>query len=105
MSDLGLWLAELAVFDATVAAVPFLWELAVTEAVTRRTGVIEVLKAVLEHGNPSRSEVQRAAHQAVLSGRRMADQLIRDGDPAVRAAARGLLAAIDSHRCETCHLA
>ncbi|MEU6239138.1 hypothetical protein [Kitasatospora sp. NPDC047058] len=102
LSDLGLWLAELAVFDSTVAAVPFLWELAATEAVTRRSGVIEVLQAVLEHGNPPRSGVQRAAHQAVLSGRRAADQLIRDDDPSVRSAARGLLAAIDSHRCETC---
>ncbi|MGO4459263.1 hypothetical protein AB4039_18505 [Streptomyces sp. M-16] len=32
MSDLGLWLGELAVFDATVAAVPFLWELATADS-------------------------------------------------------------------------
>ncbi|MBP0454022.1 hypothetical protein J5Y04_31445 [Kitasatospora sp. RG8] len=102
LSDLGLWLAELAVFDATVAAVPFLWELAVSEAVTCRPGVIEVLQAVLEHGNPPRTEVQRDAHQAVLSGRTAADRLTRDSDPPVRAAARDLVTAIDNHRCETC---
>lgn len=32
LSDLGLWLGELAVFDATVAAVPFLWELATADS-------------------------------------------------------------------------
>ncbi|MEU8529331.1 hypothetical protein AB0C77_27650 [Streptomyces sp. NPDC048629] len=31
LCDLGLWLGDLAVFDARVAAVPFLWDLAVTE--------------------------------------------------------------------------
>ncbi|MEU0528084.1 hypothetical protein [Streptomyces niveus] len=69
MSDLGLWLGELAVFDATVAAVPFLWDLAVTDSVTSRPGVIELLRTILEHGNPAQIEVQQAAHRAVLDGR------------------------------------
>ncbi|MGY0055695.1 hypothetical protein ACWY4P_03880 [Streptomyces sp. LZ34] len=102
MSDLGLWLGELAVFDATVAAVPFLWDLAVTEAVASRPGVIELLLAILEHANPPQIEVQRAAHRAVLDGRNMVDVLTREEDPAVRAAARDLAAAIDSHVCASC---
>ncbi|MEU9131011.1 hypothetical protein AB0D08_23415 [Kitasatospora sp. NPDC048540] len=93
---------EPAVFDATVAAVPFLWELAATGTVTCRPGVIEVLQAVLRHGNPPRPEVQRNAHRAVLCGRRTADRLTGDGGPAVRAAAREPVTAIDGHRCETC---
>ncbi|MEV8400279.1 hypothetical protein [Streptomyces niveus] len=52
LSDLGLWLGELAVFDATVEAVPFLWDLAVTDSVNSRSGVVELLQAILEHGNP-----------------------------------------------------
>ncbi|MFG3207305.1 hypothetical protein [Streptomyces sp. NPDC048192] len=51
LSDLGLWLGELAVFDATVAAVPFLWDLAVTDSVTARPAVIALLQAILGHGN------------------------------------------------------
>ncbi|MGW2515175.1 hypothetical protein ACWC0A_38610 [Streptomyces scopuliridis] len=38
LSDLTLWIGELAVFDATVAAVPFLWELAVAGSVRCRAG-------------------------------------------------------------------
>jgi hypothetical protein len=101
LSDLGLWLGELAVFDATVAAVPFLWDLAVTDAVACRPGVLELLQAVLEHG-AAQIEVQRAAHLAVLGGVTMVDVLTRDGDPAVRAAASELAAAIDSHVCDAC---
>ncbi|MFC9758824.1 hypothetical protein [Streptomyces sp. NPDC056921] len=102
LSDLGLWLGELAVFDATVAAVPFLWDLAVTDSVTSRPGVIELLQAILEHGNPPQITVVRAAHQAVLSGSGTVSVLVSDEDPAVRAAARDLAAAIDSHACEAC---
>ncbi|MFF3647461.1 hypothetical protein ACFYXV_02285 [Streptomyces sp. NPDC002181] len=102
LSDLGLWLGEVAVFDATVAAVPFLWDVAVTDSVTSRPGVIELLQAILEHGNPPQIEVQRAAHQAVLNGRGTASALATGEDPAVRAAAHALVAAIDSHTCEAC---
>ncbi|WP_329377278.1 hypothetical protein [Streptomyces sp. NBC_01716] len=102
LSDLGLWLGELAVFDATVAAVPFLWDLAVTDTVTGRPGVIALLQAVLEHGNVPQLEVQHAAHLAVLRGSRMVEVLSGDEDPAVRAAATDLATAIDRHACETC---
>ncbi|MFE3119593.1 hypothetical protein [Streptomyces niveus] len=102
MSDLSLWLGELAVFDATVEAVPFLWELAVTESVNSRSGVALLLQAILEHGNPPQIAVQRAAHRAVLNGRSTADLLACDEDAAVRAAAANLVAEIDSHVCESC---
>ncbi|MFE5804782.1 hypothetical protein [Streptomyces sp. NPDC056491] len=102
LSDLGLWLGELAVFDATVEAVPFLWDLAVTDSVTSRSGVIELLQTILEHANPPQSGVQHAAHRAVLDGRSTAEVLARDEDAAVRAAARELVTAIGSHVCESC---
>ncbi|MER5746284.1 hypothetical protein ABT097_23790 [Streptomyces sp. NPDC002225] len=102
LSDLGLWLGELAVFDVTVEAVPYLWELAATDSVTSRPGVIELLRTILEHANPPRIEVQRAAHRAVLDGRGVAEVLIRDEDAVVRAAARGLVREIDSHVCDSC---
>ncbi|MFD9067519.1 hypothetical protein ACFVZ3_39065 [Kitasatospora purpeofusca] len=102
LDDLALWIGELAVFDATVAAVPFLWDLAVTETVKSRAGVIGLLQTVLEHGNPPQPKVQLQAHQAVLSRRPTAAQLTHDRDPAVRAAARELVAAIDRHPGESC---
>lgn len=102
LSDLGLWLGELAVFDATVEAVPFLWELAVTDSTNSRSGVALLLQAILEHGNPPQIAVQRAAHRAVLNGRSTADLLACDEDAAVRAAAANLVAEIDSHVCESC---
>lgn len=102
LSDLGLWLGELAVFDATAEAVPFLWDLAVTDSVTSRSGVIELLQTILEHGNPPKIEVQQAAHRAVLDGRNMAEALARDEDAAVQGAARDLVTAIDTHICESC---
>ncbi|MGW1727588.1 hypothetical protein ACWCQK_32315 [Streptomyces sp. NPDC002306] len=101
LSDLGLWLGELAVFDATVAAVPFLWDLAVTEAVACRPEVIELLRAILGHGS-SHIEVQRAAHLAVLHRARTVTALTGDDDPAVRAAANDLATAIDGHVCRSC---
>ncbi|MEU9321988.1 hypothetical protein [Streptomyces sp. NPDC048295] len=102
LSDLGLWLGELSVFDATAEAVPFLWDLAVTDSVASRSGVIQLLMTILEQANPPRRDVQCAAHQAVLDGRRLADRLARDGDPAVQAVAQDLMAAIDNHVCEAC---
>ncbi|MFC8451609.1 hypothetical protein [Kitasatospora sp. NPDC057223] len=102
LSDLALWVGELAVFDATVATVPFLWDLAVTETVKPRAGVIELLRTILERGNPPQPRVQLAAHQAVLGRRATAGQLAHASDPAVRAAARDLLAAIDGHPGESC---
>lgn len=99
LADLGLWLAELSVFDATVEAVPFFWDLAVTESVNGRGEVIHLLRTVLEQANPPRLDVQYAAHRAVLEGRARADRLTGDGDPSVRAAARDLVAAMDAHGC------
>ncbi|MFC8366856.1 MULTISPECIES: hypothetical protein [unclassified Streptomyces] len=101
LSDLGLWLGELAVFDATVAAVPFLWDLAVTESVTCRPEVIELLQTILEH-NAAQIDVQREAHRAVLNGASTANLLTCDGDPAVRTAASKLTTAIDNHLCDSC---
>ncbi|MFE9294957.1 hypothetical protein [Streptomyces niveus] len=102
LSDLGLWLGELAVFDATVEAVPFLWDLAVTDSVNSRSGVVELLQTILEHANPPQIDVQRAAHRAVLNGRSTADVLACDEDAAVRTAAANLVTAIGSHVCESC---
>ncbi|MFD0258486.1 hypothetical protein ACFVH7_09450 [Kitasatospora indigofera] len=102
LSDLGLWIGELAVFDATVATVPFLWDLASTTTVNSRAGVIELLQTILEHGNPPHPKVQLEAHQAVLNRRPTADRLVGDSDPVVRAAAQDLLAAIDRHPNESC---
>ncbi|MFC9327380.1 hypothetical protein [Kitasatospora sp. NPDC057015] len=102
LSDLALWIGELAVFDATVAAVPFLWDLAVTETVNSRAEVLALLQTILEHGNPPQPKVEREAHRAVLSRRVTADQLTHDSDPVVRAAAQDLLAGIDSHPGESC---
>ncbi|RKE22840.1 hypothetical protein [Streptomyces sp. TLI_171] len=101
LDDLGLRLAHLAVLDATVAAVPHLWDLAATRTVRARPGVLALLNSVPAHGGPPRAEVQRAAHLAVRQGRATADRLTRDADPAV-AAAHELLAETDGHRCETC---
>ncbi|MGE7386962.1 hypothetical protein ACQKM2_15930 [Streptomyces sp. NPDC004126] len=69
LCDLGLWLGELAVFNATAAAVPFLWDLAASEACTARPGVIELLGTILDNGNEPRPAIQHAAHRAVLDGR------------------------------------
>ncbi|MFD4237486.1 hypothetical protein [Streptomyces sp. NPDC058542] len=102
LSDLGLWLGELSVFDATAEAAPFLWDLAVTDSVASRSGVIQLLMTILEQANPPRLDVQYAAHQAVLDGRGLADGLAGDRDPAVQAAAQDLMAVIDNHVCEAC---
>ncbi|GGR04182.1 hypothetical protein [Streptomyces pilosus] len=102
MSDLGLWLGELAVFDATVATVPCLWDLAATETVTCRPEVIELLQTILEH-NAAQIDVQRQAHRAVLDGASTANRLTGDADPAVRRAASKLTTAINNHLCDACH--
>lgn len=100
LSDLRAWIAALAVFDATVATVPFLWELAAVETVRDRAGVLGLLRAVLAHAH--HPEWAGDAHRAVLAGRQTAERLATDGDPAVRKAAGQLLAALGGHVCETC---
>ncbi|MFJ9057509.1 hypothetical protein [Streptomyces sp. NPDC102409] len=102
LSDLGRWIGAMAVFDATVAAVPFLWELAAMETVKDRAGVLGLLGTILAHGHAHHPEWTRDAHLAVLAGRPTAELLAADGDPAVSAAAGELLAALGVHVCGTC---
>ncbi|MFD3888109.1 hypothetical protein [Streptomyces microflavus] len=124
LSDLGQWIAAPAVFDATVAAVPFLWELAATETVKDRAGVLELLAAILASGHDLHPEWTRAAHDAVVAGRPTVARLAADASSAeaeaeaqthaharaqaqarqqaVRDAAVRLLAAIDGHICAAC---
>lgn len=66
LSDLGRWIGAMAVFDATVAAVPFLWELAAMETVKDRAGVLGLLGTILAHGHAHHPEWTRDAHLAVL---------------------------------------
>jgi hypothetical protein len=110
LSDLGQWIGAMAVFDSTVATVPFLWELAATKTVKDRVGVLGLLRTILAQGHMQHAEWTRDAHLAVVAGRATAERLAGagehtpgadDGDPAVREAARELLAAIDGHVCET----
>ncbi|MFJ8882982.1 hypothetical protein ACIRJR_06175 [Streptomyces sp. NPDC102402] len=102
LSDLGQWIGALAVFDATVAAVPFLWELAAMETVKDRAGVLGLLGTILAHGHTHHPEWTRDAHLAVLAGRPTAERLAADVDPAVSAAAGELLTALGGHSCGTC---
>ncbi|MFC9946456.1 hypothetical protein [Streptomyces pratensis] len=102
LSDLGRWIAAMAVFDATVATVPFLWELAAMETVKGRAGVLGLLRTILAHGHAHHPEWTRDAHLAVLAGRTTAERLAADGDPAVSAAAGELLAACGAHVCAAC---
>ncbi|MER7760615.1 hypothetical protein [Streptomyces sp. NPDC097619] len=102
LADLGLWLGELAVFDATAATVPFLWDLAVTRSVPTRPDVLALLHTILDHGNAARPDHQQSAHAAVLAGASLAGRLAEDDDPDVRAAAASLSAALAGHTCETC---
>lgn len=124
LRDLEQWIGALAVFDSTVATVPFLWELAGMETVKDRAGVLGLLRTILAHGHAQHPEWTREAHLAVVAGRATAERLAQiapptgagtgsasasegepgtapAGDPAVREAARALLAAIDGHVCET----
>ncbi|MGW4234637.1 hypothetical protein OG596_15590 [Streptomyces sp. NBC_01102] len=102
LSDLEQWIGAMAVFDSTVATVPFLWELAAVETVKDRIGVLGLLRTILAHGHAHEPEWTRDAHQAVLAGRETALRLAGDGDPAVRRSAQELLAALDTHTCGTC---
>jgi hypothetical protein len=102
LSDLGRWIAAMSVFDATVATVPFLWELAAMETVKGRAGVLGLLGTILAHGHAHHPEWARDAHLAVLAGRKTAERLAVDSDPTVRTAAGELLAALGGHVCETC---
>ncbi|MFF5725441.1 hypothetical protein [[Kitasatospora] papulosa] len=102
LSDLGRWIAALAVFDATVAAVPFLWELAAVDTVKDRAGVLGLLGTILAHGHAHHPEWTRDAHLAVLAGRTTAERLASDGDPAVSEAAGELLVACGGHVCPAC---
>ncbi|MFI8001855.1 hypothetical protein [Streptomyces sp. NPDC086010] len=102
LSDLRRWIAAMAVFDATVAAVPFLWELAAMETVKERVGVLGLLGTILAGAHAHHPGWTRDAHLAVLAGRTTAERLAADSDPAVRAAAGELLASLGGHACATC---
>ncbi|MFJ4838283.1 hypothetical protein [Streptomyces sp. NPDC088746] len=102
LSDLGRWIGAMAVFDATAATVPFLWELAAMESVKDRVGVLGLLGTILAHGHTHHPGWTRDAHLAVLAGRTTAERLATDGDPAVSAAAGTLLTACAGHVCPAC---
>ncbi|GGY50088.1 hypothetical protein OG944_15535 [Streptomyces anulatus] len=112
LSDLERWISTPPVFDSTAATVPFLWELAATDTVRDRAGVLDLLATILAAGNAEHPAWTRAAHDAVAAGRATAARLAAAPDtpeagglsPArtVRAAATRLLAAIDRHVCPMC---
>ncbi|MFI7238136.1 hypothetical protein [Streptomyces cyaneofuscatus] len=106
LRDLDQWIGAPAVFDATVAAVPFLWELAATETVKDRAGVLDLLATILAAGHAQHPEWTRAAHEAVTDGRPTAARLAAGTSSAqtqaVREAAARLLAATDEHVCAAC---
>ncbi|MDQ0794640.1 hypothetical protein [Streptomyces sp. B1I3] len=102
LGDLRRWIGAMALFDSTVATVPFLWELAGTETVRDRAGVLDLLRTILARGHAHQPEWARAAHVAVLTGRPTAERLAGDGDPAVREAAGTFLASADGHACGVC---
>ncbi|MEU7346164.1 hypothetical protein [Streptomyces bacillaris] len=107
LGELARWIGAPAVFDATVAAVPFLWELAGTETVKDRAGVLDLLTTILAAGHAEHPEWTRAAHEAVAEGRPTAVRLTAGTsspphtDPVQEAATR-LLTALDGHRCPAC---
>ncbi|GGS14403.1 hypothetical protein ACIFUY_02670 [Streptomyces sp. CACIS-1.16CA] len=107
LNDLERWIGTPPVFDSTAATVPFLWELAATDTVRDRAGVLDLLSTILAAGNPEHPAWTRAAHDAVAEGRGTAVRLAA-ADTAtsphrtVRAAATRLLAAIDGHTCPAC---
>ncbi|MEV7915774.1 hypothetical protein [Streptomyces griseus] len=126
LSDLERWIGTPPVFDSTAATVPFLWELAATDTVRDRAGVLDLLATILAAGNAEHPAWTRAAHDAVAAGRATAARLAATpeapeaqsapevpGAPdtpgaqavrtaAVRTAAARLLAAIDRHDCPAC---
>lgn len=65
LSDLERWIGTPPVFDSTAATVPFLWELAATDTVRDRAGVLDLLATILAAGNPEHPAWTRAAHDAV----------------------------------------
>ncbi|MFL3871287.1 hypothetical protein ACWEJZ_12150 [Streptomyces bacillaris] len=107
LGELARWIGAPAAFDGTVAAVPFLWELAGTETVKDRAGVLGLLTTILAAGHAERPEWARAAHEAVAEGRPTAVRLTAGAsspphaDP-VREAATRLLTALDGHSCPAC---
>ncbi|MFJ2022859.1 hypothetical protein ACIODW_03470 [Streptomyces sp. NPDC087897] len=110
LSDLERWIGTPPVFDSTAATVPFLWELARTDTVRNRAGVLDLLARVLATGNADHPAWTRAAHDAVAAGRETAARLAdppalpaaTPPAPAVRTAAARLVAAIDRHACPAC---
>ncbi|MFD5200916.1 hypothetical protein ACFWM7_12370 [Streptomyces sp. NPDC058375] len=118
LNDLERWIGTPPVFDSTAATVPFLWELAATDTVRDRAGVLDLLATILAAGNPEHPAWTRAAHEAVAEGRATAVRLSAVPDApgapcapeaggqspaqAVRTAATRLLAAIDRHTCPAC---
>ncbi|MFF8551230.1 hypothetical protein ACF058_00065 [Streptomyces sp. NPDC015501] len=115
LSDLERWIGAPPVFDSTAATVPFLWELAGTDTVRDRAGVLDLLARILAAGSTDHPAWTRAAHDAVAARRETAAYLAETpvrpasapagaGAPAqaVRAAAGRLLAAIDRHACPAC---
>ncbi|QWQ41782.1 hypothetical protein KME66_12765 [Streptomyces sp. YPW6] len=75
LTDLERWIGTPPVFDSTAATVPFLWELAATDTVRDRAGVLDLLATILAAGNPQHPAWTRAAHQAVAEGRGTAVRL------------------------------
>lgn len=75
LSDLERWISTPPVFDSTAATVPFLWELAATDTVRDRAGVLELLATILTAGNAEHPAWTRAAHDAVAAGRATAARL------------------------------
>ncbi|NEC20248.1 hypothetical protein, partial [Streptomyces parvus] len=69
LNDLERWIGTPPVFDSTAATVPFLWELAATDTVRDRAGVLDLLSTILAAGNPEHPAWTRAAHDAVAEGR------------------------------------
>ncbi|WP_103532583.1 hypothetical protein [Streptomyces sp. SM11] len=112
LGDLERWIGTPPVFDSTAATVPFLWELAATDTVRDRAGVLNLLGTILTAGNAEHPAWTRAAHDAVAAGRATAVRLAAMHDtpdagglsPAsgVRTTAARLLAAIDRHTCPVC---
>ncbi|MGW6585872.1 hypothetical protein [Streptomyces globisporus] len=128
LNDLERWIGTPPVFDSTAATVPFLWELAATDTVRDRAGVLDLLATILAAGNPEHPAWTRAAHEAVAEGRGTAVRLAAavpdgrearrthrtSGSPAtpepggpssaqaLRTAATRLLAVIDGHTCPAC---
>ncbi|PCG86841.1 hypothetical protein CIB93_06380 [Streptomyces sp. WZ.A104] len=107
LGDLERWIGAPTVFDSTVATVPFLWELAATDTVRNRAGVLDLLATILAAGNAEHPTWTRAAHDAVVAGRATAARLAaapEETQPtrSVRATAERLLASIDRHTCPAC---